>query len=395
MTDRASLTEDPAEDTGPVLKAVVDITTVDAEAWDGCAGTENPFVRHAFLAALERSGSVAAETGWLPQHLVLEAPDGRVLGCVPAYLKNHSYGEYVFDHGWAHAFERAGGDYYPKLQVSVPFTPVTGPRLLVAPGEDDAAVSRILATGLRALCERHDASSVHVTFPEEAQWALLGEEGWLQRTGHQYHWLNDGYATFDDFLAALSSRKRKAIKKERQKARESGVAIEVLTGNALTEDHWDAFFGFYMDTGSRKWGTPYLTRTFFSLLGETMADQVALVMAKDEDRWVAGALNLIGGDALYGRNWGCDGYYKFLHFEACYYQAIDFAIARGLARVEAGAQGEHKLQRGYMPTRTFSAHWIRHPGLRAAVADYLDRETQAVDGEIEALSAYASPFRKT
>lgn len=384
----------PTDDTAPVLKAVADITGIDAAAWDRCAGDANPFVSHAFLAALERSGSTAAETGWLPQHLVLESPGGRVLGCVPAYLKSHSYGEYVFDHGWAHAFERAGGDYYPKLQVSVPFTPVTGPRLLIAPGEDRAEVGRILAAGLRALCERHGASSIHVTFPEQDQWDLLGQEGWLRRTGHQYHWFNDGYGSFDDFLTALSSRKRKTIRKERHKARQSGADITVLTGDALREEHWDAFFRFYMDTGSRKWGTPYLTRSFFSYLGETLADRVALVMARDGDRWVAGALNLIGRDALYGRNWGCEGYYKFLHFEACYYQAIDFAIARGLARVEAGAQGEHKLQRGYRPARTYSAHWIRHPGLRAAVADYLDRETDAVDYEIEALTTHASPFRK-
>ncbi len=376
-----------------ILKAVADIRMVDAAVWDACAGPDNPFVSHAFLSALEESGSAAADTGWLPQHVVLESEDGVVLGCVPMYLKTHSYGEYVFDHGWAHAYENAGGRYYPKLQVSVPFTPVTGPRLLVPPGPSAGTVADALIAGMEQVAARHKVSGVHVTFPTEAEWRRFGGAGWLRRTGQQYHWENDGFRCFDDFLGALNARKRKAIRKERREVREAGVEIEMVTGDALTEDHWDAFFRFYRATGDRKWGTPYLTRSFFSLLGERMADRVVLVMASAGGRRIAGALNLIGGDTLYGRNWGCVAHVKHLHFEACYYQAIEFAIANGLARVEAGAQGQHKIQRGYLPVHTYSAHYVRDPGFRQAITDFLRREGEMVDWEIDALGA-ASPFRK-
>ncbi|MGK9237130.1 GNAT family N-acetyltransferase [Inquilinus limosus] len=376
------------------LKLVSDITAIDASAWDACAGPDNPFLSHAFLSALEESGSATAEAGWLPQHLVLEEPDGRLLGAVPLYLKGHSYGEYVFDHSWARAYEQAGGRYYPKLQSAVPFTPVTGPRLLVRPGAP-AATAELLIRGLEQAALAHKVSSLHVTFPTEADWSRFGEAGWLQRIGEQYHWENEGYGSFDDFLATLNSRRRKDIRKERQRAVEGGIRLTALTGDDLKPQHWDAFFRFYRNTSDRKWGDPYLTRDFFARIGETMADRIALVMAEKDGRWIAGALNLIGSDTIYGRNWGCDGRdYPFLHFEACYYQAIDFAIARGLKRVEAGAQGGHKVMRGYRPVRTYSAHWIRDPGFRRAVADFLARETRAVDAGIEDLAEHL-PFRQT
>ena len=376
------------------LRLVADITAIDAAAWDACAGPDNPFLSHAFMAALEESGSATAETGWLPQHLVLEAPDGGILGVVPLYLKGHSYGEYVFDHAWAHAYEQAGGQYYPKLQSAVPFTPVTGPRLLVHP-DAPAGTADLLIRGLEHATVAHKVSSLHVTFPAEADWSRLGAAGWLQRIGEQYHWENDGYGSFDDFLATLNSRRRKDIRKERQRAVEGGIRLQALTGDDLKPRHWDAFFRFYINTSSRKWGDPYLTREFFARIGETMADRIVLVMAELDGRPIAGALNLIGTDTLYGRNWGCDGHdYPFLHFEACYYQAIDVAIARGLKRVEAGAQGEHKVMRGYRPVRTYSAHWIRDPGFRRAVADFLGREARAVEAGIEDLAEHL-PFRHT
>ena len=383
----------PDDSTALILKVHADIGAVDKATWDRCAGEGNPFVGHAFLSALEDSGSVSADSGWLPQHLVLETEAGQVLGCVPMYLKTHSYGEYVFDWGWAQAYEEAGGHYYPKLQVSVPFTPATGPRLLVGPDLDRDAVSDALISGLQQVAERHQVSSVHVTFPTEPEWNRFGRAGWLQRTGQQYHWENAGYDTFDDFLAALASRKRKAIKKERRQVEDSGVELEVVTGGDLTEAHWDTFYRFYRNTSDRKWGSAYLTREFFSLLGERLADRVALVVATHDGRPVAGALNLIGDDTLYGRNWGCAGHFRFLHFEACYYQAIEFAIARGLKRVEAGAQGQHKVQRGYMPVHTYSAHYIRDPRFRTAIEDFLEREGRMVDWEIQAI-AQASPFRR-
>ncbi len=316
-----------------------------------------------------------------------------LLGAAPCYVKTHSRGEYVFDAGWAEAFERAGGDYYPKLQVAVPFTPVTGPRLLVQPSPFDDTVRGALADALAEITTASDLSSTHVTFLTEHEWRLLGDRGFLQRTDQQFHWLNNGYASFDEFLAALSSRKRKTIRRERKDALAPGIEVRWLTGSDLTEGVWDAFFAFYMDTGSRKWGRPYLTREFFSIVGEKMRDRILLVMAKRAGRWIAGAINFLGADAIYGRNWGAVEHHPFLHFELCYYQAIDYAIQNRLARVEAGAQGEHKLMRGYLPATTYSAHFIANPGLRRAVAEYLARERAYVEAASEELAA-AAPFRK-
>ena len=382
-----------------VLKVAGELSAVDPAAWDACvagacAGDDNPFLSHAFLLALEQSGSARAETGWLPQHLLVEDERGRLLGCAPLYLKGHSYGEYVFDHAWADAYERAGGRYYPKIQMAVPFTPVTGPRLLVREGCDRDAVTDVLINGVGQLAAQHRIATAHATFPTEEDWQHFGAAGWLRRTGQQYHWVNQDYGSFDDFLAALNSRKRKAIKKERRAVADAGITMRILTGDDLKPHHWDAFFRFYISTSDRKWGAPYLTRDFFGRIGETLADRIALVVAEHDGRLVAGALNLIGGSALFGRNWGCHGHYKFLHFEACYYQAIDFAIARGLKTVEAGAQGQHKIQRGYLPTKTYSAHLIRDTAFRDAVARFLDSETDQVDWQIAALSDH-SPFRRT
>lgn len=379
-----------------IIHIVDSLASVEAGHWDACANPPgepaNPFISHAFLSALEESGSATRHTGWLPQHVLLKDDRGALAGCMPLYLKSHSRGEYVFDHGWANAFENAGGNYYPKLQCSVPFTPATGPRLLVPPGPARDAAEDALMAGAVEFCKRLGVSSFHVTFPTERQWARLGHHGFLQRTDQQFHWHNRGYRSFDDFLSALSSRKRKMIRKERERARDNGISIEWVTGDSLTEDHWDAFYAFYMDTGARKWGAPYLTREFFSLIGERMADETLLVMARRDGRFIAGALNFIGGDAVYGRNWGALEHHPFLHFECCYYQAIEFAIHRGLARVEAGAQGEHKLARGYLPSRTYSAHWIANASFREAVAEYLGREREYVDRDIAALGEYA-PFR--
>jgi uncharacterized protein len=354
---------------------------------------DNPFVSHSFLVSLERSGSVGDRTGWQPRHLLAETADGTLIGAAPCYVKTHSRGEYVFDHGWAEAFERAGGDYYPKLQVSVPFTPVTGPRLLVRPSPLAGAVRGALAEALAEITTASDLSSAHVTFLTEPEWRLLGDRGFLQRTDQQFHWENDGYASFEDFLAALSSRKRKTIRRERKDALAPGIDVHWLTGSDLTESVWDAFFAFYMETGSRKWGRPYLTREFFSLVGQAMGDRILLVMAKRAGRWIAGAINFLGADTIYGRNWGSLEHHPFLHFEICYYQAIDYAIQHGLKRVEAGAQGEHKLARGYLPSTTYSAHFIANPALRRAVADYLKRERAYVEAAGEELAA-AAPFRK-
>lgn len=385
----------PDGDSPVILKLVSDLTAVPAAEWDACAGGDNPFLSHAFLTALEDSGSATGEAGWQPQHLVLEDErTGRLLGAVPMYLKGHSFGEYVFDHGWADAYERAGGRYYPKLQACVPFTPVPGPRLLVRPGPDAGHAADLLVEGLRQVCDRMGVSSVHVTFATEGEWARFGEAGWLLRTGEQFHWKNRGYGSFDDFLNTLASRKRKAIRRERRAVADAGVSLRILTGDELKPHHWDAFFDFYQNTSDRKWGFPYLTRAFFDLIGERMADRIALVMAEQDGHPIAGALNLIGGDALYGRNWGCLVDVPFLHFEACYHQAIEFAIERGLKRVEAGAQGQHKIQRGYLPVRTYSAHWIRDTALRGPVAQFLERERRQVEWEMEALAA-DSPYRQT
>ena len=385
MTDSCEIT----------LEAVSSISQITADEWDSCAnfdGSYNPFVSHAFFAALETSGSAVARTGWAPRHLIARMA-GKVVGVVPCYLKNHSQGEYVFDHGWADAYERAGGSYYPKLQATVPFTPATGPRLLVRPSDDAARVRETLAAGLIALCGATQASSVHVTFAREDESAFLAKQGFLQRTDQQFHWRNESYGSFEDFLATLASRHRKAIRRERRDALANGITIHPLTGNDITPDAWDAFFEFYMETGSRKWGRPYLTRAFYTMVGETMANDVLLVMAKRDGKWIAGAINFIGSDTLFGRNWGAVEHHPFLHFEVCYYQAIDFAIRRGLKRVEAGAQGEHKIARGYLPQTTYSAHYIADPSLRRAIRDYLARERTYVQEAVRELTE-AGPFRK-
>ncbi len=367
------------------------IAEVPAADWDACAGDDNPFVCHAFLSALEDSGSANARTGWLPQHAVLRDEAGLIVAAAPMYAKSHSYGEYVFDHGWANAIERAGGTYYPKLQVAVPFSPVPGPRLLRRPGSG-VPVS-VLAQALEQACQSHKLSSVHITFCTEDEWSDLGEAGWLQRLGMQFHWENAGYADFEGFLGALSSRKRKVLRRERRDANACGLTFHALSGADITEAHWDAFYRFYQSTVDGKWGSAYLTGRFFSLLGERLGDRVVLMYAENAGVPVAGALNLAGSQALYGRNWGCRGDWPFLHFELCYYRAIDWAIAHGLQRVEAGAQGRHKIQRGYMPKATYSAHWIAHGGLRRAVAGFLEEEREGVRREMVGL-AEESPFRR-
>jgi len=353
----------------------------------------NPFLSHAFLSSLEDSDSVGGRSGWQPQHVLAKTPDGTLLAAAPCYRKSHSRGEYVFDGGWADAYERAGGRYYPKLQIAVPFTPATGRRFLVRGGPQAQAVTRALGSGLVQLCDLAGASGVHVTFATEPEFRLLGELGYLQRTDQQFHWENAGFSSFDDFLSALTARKRKTIRRERHDALANGITVHWLTGSDLTEEVWDAFFEFYMDTGSRKWGRPYLTRPFYSLAGERMRDRIVLVMAKRAGRWIAGAINFLGSHTLFGRHWGAIEHHPFLHFELCYYQAIDYAIAHKLPRVEAGAQGEHKISRGYMPTTTYSAHYIADPALRRAIADYLVRERAYVE-TVGAELAATAPFRK-
>jgi predicted N-acyltransferase len=368
------------------------IAEIPAAEWDACAGADNPFVSHAFLSALEDSGSAVPECGWLPQHVALRDAAGRLLACAPAYVKSHSRGEYVFDHAWAAALERAGGVYYPKLQVCVPFSPVPGPRLLIRP--DAGLPPAVLAEALVQACQAIGASSVHVTFCTEQEWEALGKAGWLKRLGTQFHWFNQGYRSFEDFLGALASRKRKTLRRERREVAASGLVLRCLRGAEITPRHWAAFHRFYRNTTDRKWGrSAYLTPRFWPLLGERLGDAVVLMVAERDGEPVAGALNLLGRDALYGRNWGAIVDVPFLHFELCYYMAIDFAIAHGLARVEAGAQGEHKIQRGYLPVPTYSAHWIAHPGLRRAVAEFLEHERPAMRREMEMLSTL-SPFRR-
>lgn len=375
------------------VRMIERIAELPADQWDACAGTASPFVSHAFLSALEDSRSVGEKTGWGPHHLVAEDAQGRVLGVAPLYLKSHSYGEYVFDHGWADAYQRAGGHYYPKLQAAVPFTPVPGRRLLCRPDGDTTTTRDALIEALRTIAERAGLSSVHCTFCTADEADTFAEAGWMIRRGFQYHWTNEGYATFDDFLARLSHSRRKTIKRERREVAAQGLTVEMLTGADLRPEHWDAFFELYIATSDRKWGSPYLTREFFHRLGQSMPERVALVLASHDGSYVGGALNLIGEDTLYGRNWGGRGDYPFLHFEACYYQAIDFAIRRGLTRVEAGAQGDHKLPRGYLPVQTYSAHWIHDRGFRKAVADFLNREGEMIAQEIASLGDY-SPFKK-
>ncbi|MNH49674.1 hypothetical protein D3C73_12550 [compost metagenome] len=369
------------------------IADIGRDAWDACAApTGDPFVSYDFLHACEASGSAVPSQGWAARHLSLHDGDDAVIGVMPLYLKGHSQGEYVFDHSWADAYQRAGGCYYPKLLGAVPFTPATGPRFLNAPGTDEATVREALLQGALTLVERLRVSSLHVNFPTEPEWRAMTEAGLLPRRDIQFIWRNEGYQTFDDFLAALSSNRRKTIRRERREA-QAGLDIRVLTGADITEAHWDAFFDFYMDTGDRKWGRPYLTRDFFARVGATMADRIALVMAFRDETPIAGALNFIGRDALYGRQWGALEEVPFLHFELCYYQAIEFAIARGLSRVEAGAQGEHKIARGYLPSPVYSAHWITDPALRDPVARYLDNERPAVEAEMATMRADLSPYR--
>lgn len=369
------------------------IAHIGRDAWDACAApTGDPFVSYEFLHACEASGSAVPSQGWAARHLSLQDEEGAVIGVMPLYLKGHSQGEYVFDHSWADAYQRAGGRYYPKLLGAVPFTPATGPRFLHAPDTDAATVREALLQGALTLVERLGVSSLHVNFPTEPEWRAMTEAGLLPRRDIQFIWRNEGYRTFDDFLGALSSNRRKTIRRERREA-QAGLDIRVLTGADITEAHWDAFFEFYMDTGDRKWGRPYLTRDFFARVGATMAHHIALVMAFRDGTPIAGALNFIGRDALYGRQWGALEEVPFLHFELCYYQAIEFAIARGLPRVEAGAQGEHKIARGYLPSPVYSAHWIADPALRDPVARYLDNERPAVEAEMRAMTFELSPYR--
>ena len=367
------------------------IHEIGAAEWDICAGSDNPFVSQAFLACVEDSGSAGKRTGWLPRHAALRDEAGLLVAAAPMYAKSHSYGEYVFDHGWARAFEQAGGRYYPKLQVASPFSPVPGPRLLIHP---HAHVPRAaLAAALEKACAQLKLSSVHVTFCTEQDYTALGQAGWLQRLGVQYHWDNNGYASFDDFLGALNARKRKSIRRERREAQSAGLEFVTLRGADITAKQWAAFYRFYESTVDRKWGTAYLTPEFFPLLGQRLGERVVLMLALHDNKPVAGALNLAGTDTLYGRNWGALREFPFLHFELCYYQALDFAIANGLKRVEACAQGEHKIQRGYLPALTYSAHHIAHPGLHNAVAEFLNQERPACLQEMAAL-AELSPFRR-
>ncbi len=374
------------------IRVVERIADIPAADWDACAGGDDPFTGHAFLSALEDAGCVSAESGWLPRHMAVLDGVGDVVAVAPLYVKGHSQGEYVFDWGWADAYERAGGRYYPKLQCAVPFSPIPGRRLLARPGPSGNATRAALAAGLVQLAQRHGLSSIHCTFCAEDEAALLADHGWLVRHGIQFHWHNRGYETFDEFLATLTSRKRKAIQKERRAVADAGIRAPILTGGDIKAHHWDAFHRFYVDTYDRKWGYPYLNRDFFALLSERLGDRVVLVTAERDGGMIAGALNLRGDHALYGRNWGADGNYPFLHFEACYYRAIDFAIANRIERVEAGTQGPHKIQRGYLPVLTHSAHWIADPGLRQPVADFVTRERSRMAHEMVAL-AEASPYR--
>jgi len=389
------------------LTAIESLGSITANDWDACANPVSdcpesgfpfdPFTSYSFLSSLEDSQSAVLETGWAPYHLKLEKK-GRVVAVMPLYLKNHSQGEYVFDYSWADAFERAGGKYYPKLQASIPFTPATGRRLLtrsdVDPDDDPIEWEKYVLAGAMQVAQKMEVSSLHVTYADKSQWQRMGELGFLQRTHQQFHWQNNNYSTFDEFVNALTSKKRKNIKRERRIALQNDVTIELLTGSDIKEQHWDAFYTFYMDTGSRKWGQPYLTRKFFSLIGERMCRDILLIMCRRGDRYIAGAINFIGGECLFGRNWGCIEHHEFLHFEVCYYQAIEFAINNGLKRVEAGAQGDHKLARGYLPTHTYSAHWIAHEGFRNAIDDFLETERKHVRMDIEYLDEH-TPFRRT
>ena len=370
------------------VRLVPSVGSLDAAQWNALGGDRNPFVSHEFLTALEDSGSVGEGTGWDPVPIIITDDAGDLLGALPSYAKGHSQGEYVFDHSWADALHRAGGRYYPKLQIAAPFTPANGPRLLLK----DESLAPHLLKGAEAVCLQSKLSSAHATFIEPRQLHLFEEAGWLLRSDIQFHWENREYASFEDFLAALAARKRKAIKKER-KAAQDGVKIVQLIGDDIKEEHWDAFWVFYQDTGARKWGSPYLTREAFTLLSERMSDRIVLILAYMDETPIAGALNFVGADALYGRYWGCSVDKRFLHFELCYYQAIDIAIERGLQRVEAGAQGGHKLSRGYEPVKTWSAHWLADPGFREAVSDFLEREREGVAIDQNYLDQ-RTPFKK-
>lgn len=371
-----------------IAKVAGSVGAIDADHWNSLAGAGNPFVSHEFLTALEDSGSVGPGTGWQSTPVIVEDEARTILAAMPAYLKGHSQGEYVFDHAWADAYQRAGGQYYPKLQIAAPFTPATGPRLLLS----DPQFATPLLRAAEQLCTGNGFSSAHATFIEPEQLPLFENAGWMLRSDIQYHWENRNYTSFEDFLDALASRKRKAIRKERAEA-QKGLEIVHLYGPEITEKHWDAFWVFYQDTGARKWGQPYLTREAFSMFSQRLGDRILLMLALDSGEPIAGALNFIGEDALYGRYWGCGTEKRFLHFELCYYQAIDVAIARKLKRVEAGAQGGHKLARGYAPVETWSAHWIGDTGFREAVADFLEREREGVSVEQMYLDQ-RTPFKK-
>lgn len=376
------------------VEIINDLDRIDAGEWDACAGAGNPFLSHAFLSALEDSGCATAEQGWMPYHLAVRGADGKLDACAPLYVKGHSYGEYIFDWGWADAAQRAGLNYYPKLQCAVPFTPATGPRLLIRDGADRPQMQRLLIAGMIQVAQELKLSSLHITFPTQDEWEQFGKFGLLQRVGQQFHWENRGYQCFDDFLADLSSRKRKSIRRERRDAERHDLTIRTLTGDDLKPHHWDAFYKFYLATIDKKWSQDYLNRDFFHILGERLPDRAALIYAEMDGTPVAGALNLIGSDTLFGRNWGCLGDFRFLHFECCYYRAIDFAIEHGLKWVEAGAQGHHKIQRGYLPRKTYSAHWIADNRLESAIADFVQREAYQVEHEMTQLEAEYSPFRQ-
>jgi len=383
----------PDGDTALSARIVENIADISADTWGKLGGDDNPFVSHQFLHALEETGCATNEAGWLPQHIVVEESDGTIVAAAPMYLKSHSQGEYVFDHGWAHAWERAGGRYYPKMQVAAPFSPVSGPRLLAGHGPDSDDARLTLLRAMETVCRKLEVSSVHVTFCTKREHDLMGVADWIQRVGRQFHWHNRGYETFDDFLGALTSRKRKMIRKERRQVADQGIRVQALSGDDIRPEHWDAFYQFYVDTYDRKWGYPYLTREFFEAAQARMGQKIVLVMADMDGLPVAGALNMRGTDALYGRNWGCRGDFKFLHFEACYYKAIEYAIDNGLSTVEAGTQGPHKIQRGYEPVQTYSGHFIPNESFREAVAKFCRDEEREVDWEMEAYAKHL-PYRQ-
>ena len=369
------------------------LDAVKAADWDRLAGSDNPFISHAYLYALEESGCVTAETGWQPQHILIFDPSDTLIGAMPLYLKNHSYGEYVFDHGWANAYERIGRHYYPKMQSSIPFTPATSPKFLIDKDQDHEHIIGLLLNAAQQLTNARDASSLHITFIDKLSCSSASNFGMLDRNDIQYHWHNNNYRCFEDFLARLSSRKRKQIKKERKSIETSGIKIRWLTGGDIKKEDWDSFYQFYIDTGNRKWGTPYLNRGFFNTIGHCLPKNIVLMMAYIDDIAIAGALNFIGGNVIYGRHWGCSQNVKNLHFELCYYQAIDYAIAHNLSYVEAGAQGQHKLARGYIPTKTYSAHWLSDPEFQEAVSHYLEGERVQIDLVIKALNLH-TPYAK-